>query len=134
MMWQIHHDGKRRGGRAFTAQRIPHRGDWGVQGLLIKLLFLGAAIAAALRTCKHCRLEGRTEDALMGMCMISAATGTLVACLFGSYLANEWNYWLAVFLVRYSELYRVGAKDIGTIPASAQVDIAPEPGKLAEAV
>jgi O-antigen ligase len=81
--------------------------EWGIQGLVIRLIFLGAALAAAFRTSNRCRLDGRAEDALLGICMIVAALGYLIHCFFGSFISNEWGYWIAVILVRYAELYRV---------------------------
>jgi O-antigen ligase len=81
--------------------------EWGIQGLLLRLLFLGAALRAAFRTSNLCRREGRTEDALMGICIIVAAAGYLIHCMFGSFMSNEWGYWIVALLVRYGELYRV---------------------------
>jgi putative inorganic carbon (hco3(-)) transporter len=107
-------------GSRYTAQiseisedRSVHNGylteatDWGVQGLTLKLIFVGGAIVAAYRTTRRCRLDGRSDDALIGLCVIVSTTGFLVSCIFGSFLNSEWNFWLAAFLVRYSELYAV---------------------------
>lgn len=80
--------------------------DWGVQGLVLKLLFLGAAIRAAYRTVEHCRRQGRLEDSLVGVSFIVAIAGFLIICMFGSYLGSEWAYWIAAFLIRYAELYK----------------------------
>jgi hypothetical protein len=73
--------------------------------LLLKLLFLGGAIAVAYRTTTRCRLAGHPDDALKGMSFIVAASGFLVVSIFGSYLTSEWTYWIAAFLVRYGEIY-----------------------------
>ncbi len=40
--------------------------------------------------------------------MLTAGLGLLIHCFFGSFLANEWTYWVMALLVRYSELYKVG--------------------------
>jgi hypothetical protein len=80
--------------------------EWGVQGLLLRLLFLGAALLAASRTAGICRQEGRHDDALLGTCLIVSVAGYLVHCFFGSFISNEWGYWSVVLLVRYGELYR----------------------------
>lgn len=79
--------------------------DWGVQGLVLKLLFFGGALAAAYRTSTRRRLAGHFDEALKGVSFIVAASGFLVVCMFGSYLTSEWTYWIAAFLVRYSDLY-----------------------------
>jgi O-antigen ligase len=81
--------------------------EWGIQGLLLRLFFLGTALAGAVRTSNLCRREGRTEDALIGICIIVAAAGYLIHCFFGSFMSNEWGYWIVALLVRYGELYRL---------------------------
>ena len=104
------------------ANRSLHNGylteatSWGVQGLFWRLFFLGAAIIAALRTSNLCRIEGRVEDSLMGICVLVSALGFLIHCLFGSFMSHEWGYWIAALLVRYHELYQVAdtSAEIGT--------------------
>jgi putative inorganic carbon (hco3(-)) transporter len=81
--------------------------DWGIQGLLLKLLFFGAAVAMAYRTSNRCRLDGRLSDSLVGVCVIGAMGGFLVHSLFGAFFSNEWAYWITALLVRYSEIYRL---------------------------
>jgi O-antigen ligase len=81
--------------------------DWGVQGLTLRLLFMGSAFWLAYRTGARCRKEGRVVDALFGICIMVSAAGYLIHCLFGSFLENEWGFWVAALLVRYSELYAV---------------------------
>lgn len=80
--------------------------EWGVQGLMLRLIFIGAALGATYRTSKRCRQQGRTEDALMGLCFIAAASGYLIQCVFGSFISNEWGYWIVALLVRYGEIYK----------------------------
>jgi O-antigen ligase len=106
--------------------------DWGVQGLILKIFFLGAAIAAAYGTAERCRKAGRLEDALVGVSFIAAIVGFLIVCIFGSYLANEWAYWIAALLVRYSELYVRPAEAAAESPGLA-VDV-PRPPHTREAV
>jgi O-antigen ligase len=91
--------------------------EWGIQGLILRLLFLGAALRAAYRTSNRCRLEGRAEDSLIGICMIVAAAGYLIHCFFGSFISNEWGYWIVVLLLRYAELYRVADSAPVTVTA-----------------
>jgi O-antigen ligase len=87
--------------------------EWGVQGLILRLIFIGAAIGVALRTSNQCRREGRIEDSLMGTCLIVAVGGYLIACMFGSFIKNEWGYWIVALLVRYGELYKVAEPALG---------------------
>lgn len=95
--------------------------DWGIQGLVLKLLFLGAAIAAAHRTAARCRAADRLDDALVGVSFIVAIAGFLIICMFGSYLGSEWAYWIAAFLVRYSQLYAAPETEAAADPARSAV-------------
>ena len=79
--------------------------DWGIQGLIIKLIFVGSAILMAYRTMERCRKAGYLEESLGGISFIVAVAGFMIICMFGSYLQSEWAYWIVAFLVRYSELY-----------------------------
>jgi O-antigen ligase len=79
--------------------------EWGVQGLILRLIFIWAAASSAYRAIKRCRLEGNTEDAILGMCLMVSLAGFLITCVFGSFLRNEWGYWIVALLVRYGELY-----------------------------
>lgn len=81
--------------------------DWGAQGLVLRLFFLGLALTAAYRTSQQCRREGRLDDSLTGICILVAACGYLIHCMFGSFIENEWGIWIAALLVRYGEIYRV---------------------------
>jgi hypothetical protein len=102
--------------------------EWGVQGLWFRMIFIGAAVGAAYRTARWCRQNGRTEDSLMGICLMVSLVGFLITSMFGSFLRNEWGYWIVALLVRYGELYgpRVsalaGGGEIGT-----PVPLRPEP-------
>jgi hypothetical protein len=104
--------------------------DWGVQGFLLRVLFVGFAVGAAYRTSNRCRLEGGTSDALMGLCVIVAAAGYLIQCLFGTFIGNEWGYWIVALLVRYSEIYRAPATVLvhehgeGAVASRATVSVA----------
>jgi O-antigen ligase len=96
--------------------------EWGIQGLFLRLLFVGGAMLAAYRTSNRCRIEGRFSDSLMGICLISAGGGYLIHCMFGSFISNEWGYWIVAILIRYGELYQVPETVTVGAPAST-----PEP-------
>jgi hypothetical protein len=88
--------------------------EWGIQGLILRLIFVGSALVAAYRTSNRARREGRMNDALLGICFIVAVAGFLIHCLFGSFLSNEWGYWVVPILLRYSELYGVPEAAVAT--------------------
>lgn len=79
--------------------------DWGLQGLVLKIIFIMAAARAAYRTSVQCRLAGRADDALVGISYLGGLTSLMIASVFGSYLSNEWTYWIVALLTRYSEIY-----------------------------
>lgn len=97
-----------------TDSRSLHNGyltiatNWGVQGLVLHLVFFIGAMVAAYRTCERCRKAGNAHDALVGICVIVGGVALLVGSMFGSFLPNEWCYWLAAYLVRYAEIYDPG--------------------------
>jgi O-antigen ligase len=95
--------------------------DWGIQGLSLRILFIVLALAAAYRTSNICRRDGRPDDAIVGNCLIVAAFGFLITCIFGSFLSNEWAYWILALLVRYSELYRVAEPAVSREPSRTVV-------------
>jgi hypothetical protein len=76
--------------------------------LIVKLAMFGFALLAAFRTEERARRDGRNSDALTGLCIMTAGIGLLIHCMFGSFLASEWAYWVMALLIRYSELYAVG--------------------------
>jgi hypothetical protein len=107
--------------RMYTTQvdsRSLHNGyltvatSWGVQGLLLHLIFVLAAMVAAYRTSEACRRAGLAHDALIGICVIVGGIALLIGSVFGSFLPNEWCYWLVAYLVRYADIYRPEASDV----------------------
>jgi O-antigen ligase len=92
--------------------------DWGVQGLAGKLAFFAIAFAALYRTIARCRIENRTNDAIVGLAIWAAGVGLLITCIFGSFLASEWTFWLVALAVRYSQIYASGEAGQALIPAT----------------
>jgi putative inorganic carbon (hco3(-)) transporter len=93
--------------------------DWGVQGLVLKLVFSFGAMLMAYRTLERCRSAGRLDDALVGISFIVAFSGFLIICMFGSYLSSEWAYWIVAYLVRYSEVYAVPDEEVVGVRAAS---------------
>ena len=87
--------------------------DWGIQGLLLKLSLFVVAFRAAYRTTEKCRRENRTEDALLGLCVVTTAVGHLIHCAFGSFLDHEWTFWILALLARYADLYELPEAQAG---------------------
>jgi hypothetical protein len=79
--------------------------SWGIQGLALQMVMLIGSLLAAYRTSNNCRLAGEINDALIGICVVVSMIGFLIHSVFGSFLGNEWGFWLVALLLRYSELY-----------------------------
>ena len=81
--------------------------DWGIQGLLLSLAFLGGALALLWRTMRACNTRGDERGALLACGLFAGVVGFLVTSLFGDYLDNEWGYWVAACAVAHVALYSV---------------------------
>lgn len=79
--------------------------SWGVQGLALQLWLLGAATWGAYRASTRCRVAGDADAALVGICVVVSGVSLLIHSMFGTFLGNEWGYWVAALLVRYADLY-----------------------------
>lgn len=105
------------------ADRSLHNGylteatEWGIQGFALRMIFIFAACAYAYRANVYSREQGRANDALIGICFIAALVGFMVSAVFGSFLSNEWSYWIIAILVRYGDLY--GAPSPAVVAAAA---------------
>jgi len=98
--------------------------DWGVQGLILKLSLFLAGLLAAYRTCEKCRREHRTEEALLGLCIVTMGVGHLIHCFFGSFLDHEWSFWILALLARYADLYEIADAELVRVPRPEQGDVA----------
>ncbi len=83
-----------------------------MQGLVLHLVFVVGATVAAYRTSEACRHARLAHDALVGTCVIVGGIALLIGSVFGSFLPNEWCYWLVAYLVRYAEIYRPEASEV----------------------
>jgi hypothetical protein len=62
----------------------------------------------------------------MGICVLVAAFGFLIHCVFGSFMASEWGYWLVALLVRYGEVYQVADTSVATAAPTFPTQRIPE--------
>ncbi len=84
--------------------------EWGIQGLLLKLGFLGLAAVGAWRTSRMLSARGETRDALVGAAIVAGMAGFGVAAVFGDYMDAEWGYWMAGFAVAYRRIFGGGER------------------------
>ena len=78
--------------------------EWGVQGLILKLLFLGAGVAVVLRTFRQRGVQD-VESTVIGACLITSMAVLVVAALFADFLDNEWGYWFVGLMLGYARAY-----------------------------
>jgi O-antigen ligase len=98
--------------------------EWGLQGLTLRLIFIGGAMLAAYRTIKRCYEEGRPQDSLVGNCLIAAIVSFLTTSVFGSFISNEWSYWIVALLIGYCQTYAVPARAVDPVHSPARSSLA----------
>jgi O-antigen ligase len=91
--------------------------SWGIQGLMLRMAFLITAAFVAWKTARFCADCGETAWALFGFCTIAATSAILVTSMFGTFLALEWGYLLAILQVLYALVCDADAR-----LAAAEVD------------
>ncbi len=79
--------------------------EWGLQGWILRMLYIGAAVLAARRAMKWQLKQGDMNSAIMGGCLLASMAGFLMTCMFGDYLDNEWGYWIVALMTVYARLY-----------------------------
>ena len=82
--------------------------DWGVQGLVLNVVFLFAPLLSCVRASRARAKAGLLNEGLLGLTLAAAAVGFFITCIFGSYLTNEWAFWIAALMLKYSEMGAAG--------------------------
>jgi len=101
-------------GQTFEARSV-HNGyintacDWGLQGLLLKMAFMGTATLLLWRTARYCNATGDEFGALMSCGLLAGMIGFLITSLFGDYLDNEWAFWMPACAVAHARLFYLPA-------------------------
>jgi O-antigen ligase len=83
--------------------------EWGVQGLILKLLFLTAGLFVVLRTVKQRGVQD-PESTVIAACLVTSLTVLVVASAFADFLDNEWGYWIVGMMLGYARAYAVSAE------------------------
>jgi hypothetical protein len=108
----------------FFQHRAVHNGfineacEWGIQGLLLRMLFVGGALALLWRIVRSSSAEHDLFGRLLGCCLFAGIIAFLGTCLFGDRLDNEWGYWMVAMAVAYGRLYGVAVPS-GLAPAGS---------------
>jgi putative inorganic carbon (hco3(-)) transporter len=78
--------------------------EWGVQGLVLKLMFLLAGVSMVARTAWRPGAYN-AESMVLASCLITSTAILIVASLFADFLDNEWGYWLVGLMLGYARAY-----------------------------
>ncbi|MGH2603310.1 MAG: O-antigen ligase family protein [Dehalococcoidia bacterium] len=93
--------------------------EWGLQGWVLRMLFIGMAVTMTRRTLKQQAALGRTAEAAMGCCLVASTVAFVCSSAFGDYLDDEWGYWMPALMVAYARLYGAGAQEVAPgLPAA----------------
>jgi hypothetical protein len=71
---------------------------------LLNLMVLGLPLVACVRASRARARAGLVNEALLGLSLVASATAFLITCIFGSYLTNEWAFWISALMLKYAEL------------------------------
>lgn len=92
--------------------------EWGVQGLTLRMLWLGSAVWIAYQTIVFRNILGDPKHAFFAACLIASQAAFLVTAMFGDFLESEWAIWTAAVSVAYGRLYGPYAEEIVDVPDS----------------
>ena len=79
--------------------------EWGLQGFLLRMTFVGGALFLLWQTSRSPGTESDPFSRLLGPVMFAAMVGFLGSCLFGDQLDAEWGYWIVALAAAYACLY-----------------------------
>jgi O-antigen ligase len=83
--------------------------EWGLQGIVLRILFIGLAVLVARKTVRQQTALGRSGEAALGCCLIASAVAFVVSSAFGDYMDEEWGYWVPALMTAYARVYRADA-------------------------
>ena len=78
--------------------------EWGMQGLILKLLFLAAGAMVVMRTVKLRGVQD-AESTVIAACLTTSLAIVVVASLFADFLDNEWAYWIVGLMLGHARAY-----------------------------
>jgi len=107
---------------------INEMSEWGVQGLLLHLCFIGFALLIARRAVQHQGRHGEPAHGVLGAAVVAATAGFLGTCMFGDFMDEEWGYWLVALMAGYSRVCAADAAHERTSSLQQQPLASPRAG------
>jgi O-antigen ligase len=90
------------GSRALHNGYLNEACEWGVQGLMLRILFMLGTTLILWRNSRLPCTAGNEYGHLLGAALAAGLLAFLVTCLFGDFLDSEWGYWVAALGVAQS--------------------------------
>jgi hypothetical protein len=84
--------------------------EWGVQGLTLRLLYLGSAIWVNLVLWRVRRKLRDGPGVLFASTLMASMVTFVATSTFGDYMDSEWGFWVAALMVAHARLYTVADK------------------------
>ena len=78
--------------------------EWGIQGLILRLAFLGSAFLCVWRAARLYSRAGDETMGLLGAGIAASMTAFAVTSCFGDVLDAEWGYWMVAIAAIYWRL------------------------------
>ena len=79
--------------------------EWGIQGIILRLSFVGSALWIFISVSRRCSRNGETSHAMIGCTFAASMTGFLVTSMFGDYMDAEWGYWMVALAIGYLKVF-----------------------------
>ncbi len=95
-----------RGNRSVHNGYINEACQWGIQGLALRMGFLGLIGACLLGGIRTAVRSGDVNATLIGAALLAGLAAFLTTSVFGDHLDNEWGYWVAAMAACYHRLYQ----------------------------
>lgn len=125
-------------GADFSARSV-HNGfinqacEWGIQGLLLQMLFLAGGIGIAWRVMRSLSAEHELFGKLVTLSIATGTLGFLGECMFGSFLDAEWGYWVTALAVASYRVFGVSttvSADLNEVEAPNEHALFHEPAPV----
>ncbi len=77
--------------------------QWGIQGLILRILFIFFGILNTFRVRHFCNeVLNKPKMAFLGTCLVASMSALLVSGMFSNTLDKEWGVWIVALMTAYS--------------------------------
>lgn len=95
--------------KAFDSRAV-HNGfineacEWGIQGFVLRMAFLGGGLLLLWRMARSRQSQSDLFGHLLVCTLFAGTMGFLITCTFGDFLDAEWGYWMIAIAVAHSRV------------------------------